>query len=172
MCRLGLIMAEDTSAESADSGTTGLVLIGMGPGGVSGMTLAAFEAAKSADHRRYEAYTALWPAEDLAELEAEVGEITRVMRPEVEKPEQIFELARNSKVALLVVGDPLQATTHVDLQLQAEQAGIPCEVIHGISITTLVVGHQDCPTTSLAGKPHLPTHTADGSPLPPSKPLH
>ena len=49
-------------------------------------------------------------------------------------------LASTSLVALLVVGDPLQATTHVDLQLRAAEAGIECRVFHGLSITTLVTG--------------------------------
>ena len=118
----------------------GLILIGMGPGGVSGMTIAAINAAKSADYRRYEAYTALWSDGDLAELEAEIGVIQKVMRPEVEDPVELLELAKNQTVALLVVGDPLQATTHVDLQLQANEAGVECTVIHGISITGLVTG--------------------------------
>ena len=118
----------------------GLILIGMGPGGVSGMTVAAVDAAKNADYRRYEAYTALWSDEDLAELESEIGDIQRVMRPEVEDPVELLQLAKNETVALLVVGDPLQATTHVDLQLQAREAGVECTVIHGISITGLVTG--------------------------------
>ena len=104
------------------------------------MTIAAINAAKNADYRRYEAYTALWSDEDLAELEAEIGEIKRVMRPEVEDPVELLKLAKNETVALLVVGDPLQATTHVDLQLQASEAGVECNVIHGISITGLVTG--------------------------------
>ena len=120
--------------------TTGLLLVGMGPGTVAGMTLEALEAAKMASHRRYEAYTALWPEAELALLEQEVGVIQRVMRPEVEQPDELFELAKTSLVALLVVGDPLQATTHVDLQLQAEEAGIECLVFHGVSITTIVTG--------------------------------
>ena len=120
--------------------TTGLLLIGMGPGRLSAMSLEAVEAAKAADVRRYEAYTALWPRSELDALEAAVGSIEKVMRPEVEQPDVLFELARNSLVALLVVGDPLQATTHVDLQLQAAEAGIECRVFHGVSITTLVTG--------------------------------
>ncbi len=48
---------------------TGLLLIGMGPGTVAGMTLEALEAAKEASHRRYEAYTALWPTSELDALE-------------------------------------------------------------------------------------------------------
>ena len=132
-------MAESsTTAQNLPS--TGLLLIGMGPGSVGAMTLEAVEAATAATHRRYEAYTALWPDEELNLLEQTIGPIQRVMRPEVEQPEELFALASTSLVALLVVGDPLQATTHVDLQLQAIEAGIECLVFHGISITTLVTG--------------------------------
>jgi len=119
---------------------TGLLLVGMGMGSLSGMTVEAQAAAKAADHRRYEAYTALWPEDELARLEELVGPIQRVMRPEVEEPEELFALAERSLVALMIVGDPLQATTHVDLQLRALDAGIDCRVIHGISITTVVTG--------------------------------
>ena len=112
----------------------------MGPGGIAGMTRSAILAAKNADHRRYEAYTALWSDEDLANLEFEIGQIEKVMRPEVEDPVELLRLAKDEVVALLVVGDPLQATTHIDLQLQAEEAGVDCTVIHGISITGLVTG--------------------------------
>ena len=118
----------------------GLILIGMGPGGIGGMTQEAIKTAKSADYRRYEAYTALWSDSDLVDLESEIGHIEKVMRPEVENPAGLLRLAENNVVALLVVGDPLQATTHVDLQLQAAEAGIDCTVIHGISITGLVTG--------------------------------
>ena len=104
------------------------------------MTRAAIEAAKNADYRRYEAYTALWSNEDLEALEAEIGDIQRVMRPEVEEPVELLQLAKSNIVALLVVGDPLQATTHVDLQLQAQEAGVECSVVHGVSITGLVTG--------------------------------
>ena len=120
--------------------SVGLFLIGMGPGGVSNMTEGAIATAKAADHRRYEAYTALWSEEDLSELEEMVGPIEKIMRPEVESPTELFELASTSSVALLVVGDPLQATTHIDLQLQAAERGISCSVIHGISITSIVTG--------------------------------
>ena len=120
--------------------SNGLLLIGMGPGGVSNMTEGAISAAKAADHRRYEAYTALWTQEDITELETRVGPIEKIMRPEVEKPDNLLDLASTSSVALLVVGDPLQATTHVDLQLQAAEAGVPCSVIHGVSITSIVSG--------------------------------
>ena len=119
---------------------SGLMLIGMGPGRISSMTIEAKQAAIAADYRRYEAYTALWPSNELKTLENEIGKIEMVMRPEVENPTELLELSKDNLVALLIVGDPLQATTHVDLQLQALEAGIDCIVFHGISITTLVTG--------------------------------
>ena len=132
-------MTEEIS-DSLNLPETGLILIGMGPGKFSSMTIEAIQAAKQCDSLRYEAYTALWPQNELDLLEAECGEITKVMRPEIETPELLLEMARNSLVGLLVVGDPLQATTHVDLQLQAAEAGIECITFHGISITTIVTG--------------------------------
>lgn len=129
-------MAEDNNG----SKQTGLVLVGIGPGTVEAMTTEAIEIAKAADFRRYEAYTALWPEDELANLVANIGPIEKVMRPEVENPEEILGLAKDNLVALLVVGDPLQATTHVDLQMQAAEQGIDCKIVHGISITNLVTG--------------------------------
>ena len=132
-------MTEEIS-DSLNLPDCGLVLIGMGPGKFSSMTIEAKQAAKACDLLRYEAYTALWPQNELDLLERECGEITKVMRPEIESPELLLELAKNSLVGLLIVGDPLQATTHVDLQLQAAEAGIECVTFHGISITTIVTG--------------------------------
>lgn len=117
-----------------------LILIGMGLSGINGMTSDAINAAKNADFRFYESYTALWNDDALDELRNEIGDITTVMRPEIEMPEKILSLAKEYSVAVLVVGDPLQATTHVDLQLQAIENGVDCRVVHGISITGLVTG--------------------------------
>ena len=129
------------AARSSDGfPTSGLLLIGMGPGRLGAMTVEARNAAKAADFRRYEAYTALWPENELKSLENDIGTIEKVMRPEVEEPAELLNLAKKNLVALLIVGDPLQATTHVDLQLQAIEAGVECTVFHGISITTLVTG--------------------------------
>ena len=128
------------ASESPSLPETGLLLVGMGMGRLEGMTQEALDAATKADHRRYEAYTALWPEAELTRLESVIGSVQRVMRPEVEEPDELFALAKQSLVALLVVGDPLQATTHVDLQLRAREMGVKCRVFHGISITSVVTG--------------------------------
>ena len=73
-------------------------------------------------------------------LESVIGPWNLRMRSSEEQPEELLDLAQENRVALLVVGDPLQATTHVDLQLRCLQRDIPCHVEHGISITTIVTG--------------------------------
>ena len=93
-----------------------------------------------ADHRFLEGYTALLPPNELANMEALIGPWEMRMRSSVEEPHDLLSLAQTSKVALLVVGDPLQATTHVDLQIRCGEMGLPCHVEHGVSITTIVTG--------------------------------
>ena len=118
----------------------GLWLIGLGPGDLQQMTVAALDAARSADYRFLEGYTALLPPDELDCMEALIGSWEMRMRSAVETPDDLLSLAQSSKVALLVVGDPLQATTHVDLQIRCEELGVPCHIEHGISITTIVTG--------------------------------
>ena len=117
----------------------GLRLIGIGPGDLGLMTVDAVEAAAGSDHRFLEGYTATLPPEQEDLLESRIGPWTRLMRPDIEMPEELLRLARSSVVALLVVGDPMQATTHVDLLLRARDAGLDTEIIPGISATTLAI---------------------------------
>ncbi len=61
-------------------------------------------------------------------------------RDPIEKGDAILEAAKTQNVALLAVGDSMTATTHVDLRVRAEQAGIRTRVVHGASIATAVAG--------------------------------
>ena len=121
-------------------GENGLWLIGLGPGDLQQMTVSALDAARSADYRFLEGYTALLPPDEVVNLEGLIGHWELRMRSAVEEPHDLLALAQTSMVALLVVGDPLQATTHVDLQIRCEEMGLPCHVEHGVSITTIVTG--------------------------------
>lgn len=52
--------------------------------------------------------------------------------------ETILADAQNTDTAFLVVGDPLAATTHMSLYLEAKAMGIPCVVVHNASVLTAV----------------------------------
>ena len=68
-------------AEENDNLKNGLYLIGIGPGDVGLLTNEAIEVARRANYRRYEAYTASWPSEQLDLLQGKIGSIEKVMRP-------------------------------------------------------------------------------------------
>lgn len=50
----------------------------------------------------------------------------------------MIEQAKDTDIALLVVGDPFGATTHSDLVLRANNCGIKVQVVHNTSILNAV----------------------------------
>lgn len=52
--------------------------------------------------------------------------------------EEILADADKVDVAFCVVGDPFGATTHSDLQLRAQEAGIEVKVVHNASVLNAV----------------------------------
>tara|TARA_B100000959_G_scaffold75772_1_gene80436 strand:- start:3994 stop:4812 length:819 start_codon:yes stop_codon:yes gene_type:complete len=117
----------------------GLWLIGIGPGDLGHMTERAKSIAKGCSKRYLEGYTAVLPKDQEDRLEGEVGAWERLMRPSVEDPEKLLEEARERSVALLVVGDPMQATTHIDLEARCMEGDVSFEVVPGMSATSLAV---------------------------------
>lgn len=117
----------------------GLWLIGIGPGDLSHITERAKSIARGCSKRYLEGYTAVLPSDQEERLEGLLGTWERLMRPSVESPESLLDEAREEAVALLVVGDPMQATTHIDLEARCMEEGVGFEVIPGMSATALAV---------------------------------
>lgn len=120
-----------------------LAFIGLGLNRETDISLRGLEKAKSADVVFAEFYTSLMQELDLQKLERLVGKrILVVSRTDLEEAEgtRILDKAKRGKVALLVPGDPLIATTHVDLRIRAQKRGIETSVVHGASIVSAVIG--------------------------------
>jgi diphthine synthase len=120
-----------------------LVFIGLGLHDESGMSLRGQTEAKSCDLLLSEFYTSAMPGLDFENLRKLVGKEVRVLsRRDVEEDaeETILSKARTAKVGLLIPGDPMVATTHVDLRLRALKAGIATRIIHAASITSAAAG--------------------------------
>lgn len=114
---------------------SGLVFIGLGINDEMDITQKALKEARDCDILFSEFYTATLMGSTPERLEKTIGRrITPLSRDDVEGGDIILRRARNERVALLTAGDPMAATTHVDLRLRAENEGIPTEVINGISI--------------------------------------
>lgn len=119
-----------------------LTFIGLGLYDERDISLKGIEAVKKADKVYAEFYTSRLMGTTLEKMELLYGKkITLLKREDIEQnPAQILENAKAKKVVLLCGGDPLIATTHVDLRLRAHDLGIETEVIHSASIHTAVCG--------------------------------
>lgn len=107
-----------------------------------GIPVRGLEEAKRADIVYAEFYTSIVPGLSPAELEQLIGKPVRVVdrRAVEENPDEILSSARSQRVVFLVPGDPMVATTHVDLRLRAHRAGIHTEIVHAGSILSAVAG--------------------------------
>jgi len=120
-----------------------LVLVGLGLYDEKDMSLRALETIREADTVFAELYTSLMPAFHISKLEKlSKKNIIIVSRRDLEEEagQEILDSAKNGKTVLLVPGDPLIATTHVDLRIRAEKQGIKTRIIHGASIISAVIG--------------------------------
>jgi diphthine synthase len=107
------------------------------------MSLQGVKEARTAETVFAELYTSLMPELDTAKLEKLVEKtISFVSRQDLEEDcgKKILKAADKGKTVLLVPGDPLIATTHVDLRIRAERQGIKTRVVHGASIVSAVMG--------------------------------
>jgi len=120
-----------------------LVFVGLGLFDEKDMSLRGFEEIKSADVVFAEFYTSLMPNLSIKKLEELVGKKVNVVSRQMLEEEcgqSLLEEAKKRKVAFLVPGDPLMATTHVDLRIRAEKQEIRTRIIHGASITSAAIG--------------------------------
>lgn len=120
-----------------------LVLVGLGLYDEKDLSLRGLETIKEADMIFAELYTSLMPAFSISKLERRSKKkISIVSRHDLEEEagQKILDAAKKGKTVLLVPGDPLIATTHVDLRIRAEKQGIRTRIIHGASIISAVIG--------------------------------
>jgi len=112
-----------------------LIFIGTGLMGGDWITTRGIEAAREVDFLFAEFYTSYIGDEGVKRLENILGRrIVRLSRDEVEMKERLFKYLEDGDVGLLVGGDPMAATTHVELRLEAERRGHRTEVVYGVSI--------------------------------------
>ncbi len=118
-----------------------LTFIGLGLHDDSGISLKGLQEMIESDMIFAEDYTSRLEAGAYARLERRVGKSIRILdRKAVEEGNVILEACKEKRVSFLVVGDPMGATTHVDLRLRAVRAGTETMIIHGASILTAVPG--------------------------------
>jgi diphthine synthase len=119
-----------------------LAFVGLGLGDERGVSDAARALLASSDVVFAEEYTAVAPPGTLERLGTIIGRpIRRLDRPLLESEGPLLDaLSKHRRVALVVVGDPFAATTHVALRLAAEKAGHRWSYSPNASILTAAAG--------------------------------
>lgn len=112
-----------------------LYVIGLGLGDHKDITIKGLECIKNCDKLYLEYYTSILGINVKQLSEYYNKEIILADRNLVEsEAETIYNDALNNNIGLLVVGDPLCATTHTDIILRAKLLNIKVEIIHNTSV--------------------------------------
>jgi diphthine synthase len=114
-----------------------LYLVGSGINGFGSMPLEGLESLKKCKFCFIERYTNIIGDGDIAELERLSGKkIVELSRSDLEEgfEKNILPKAVNDDVALIIVGDPLSATTHIEILKECKDLGVAWKVIHASSI--------------------------------------
>ena len=115
-----------------------LALIGIGLAEPGDVSVKGYNIAKQSDKIYLESYTSKLACSH-EELEKFYGKkILLANRTFVEDGKQLLSEAQTQNVALLVIGDPLCATTHWDILTRAKEQGILTRVVHNASIMNAI----------------------------------
>jgi diphthine synthase len=116
-----------------------LKLIGLGLN-VYGITLEGLIEVRSCEKVYVELYTSIIPGLTLDILKNVIGrEVILLKRRDLEDEcERIIREAGRYDIALLTPGDPLIATTHISLVIEARKKGIPVRIVNSASIISAI----------------------------------
>ena len=118
-----------------------LYFIGLGLYDEKDISVKGLEALKSADEVYAEFYTAGLFGTSISAFEKLLGREVKILtREEVEEEIIPIKEAESKNVAFLIAGDPLIATTHTDMMMEAKKRGIGTQVIHSSSILSAAPG--------------------------------
>ncbi|MFA5333437.1 MAG: diphthine synthase [Candidatus Nanoarchaeia archaeon] len=112
-------------------------LIGSGINGYGSMPIEGINACKVSDYVYLERYTNIISDYDLLMLEKLVGKkIIELSRIDLETgfEKNVLPKAGDKTVSLIIVGDPLSATTHIEFLKECKEKRIKYKVIHASSI--------------------------------------
>ncbi|MEM3153957.1 MAG: diphthine synthase [Candidatus Woesearchaeota archaeon] len=115
-----------------------LYLIGLGLADEKDITLKGLEAVKKCDKLYLENYTSKLACSVLDLEKLYCKKVQLADRKFVESSEQLLKEAKSGNVALLIIGDPLCATTHWDILQRAKEQKIKVEVIHNASVINAI----------------------------------
>ncbi|RVE42498.1 hypothetical protein evm_012841 [Chilo suppressalis] len=122
-----------------EGASRGEMIVGLGLGDAKDITVKGLEIIRKCDKVLLEGYTSILTVGKDA-LEEFYGRPLLIADRELCESgiDDILQEAKQKEIALLVVGDPLGATTHTDMLLRAKQLGVKSQIVHNASIMNAV----------------------------------
>lgn len=118
-----------------------LMFVGLGLYDETDISIKGLQEMKQCDKVFAEFYTTKLGQFNKKAFERLIGKKIEVLsREETEKGDKILNAASQNHVVFLTGGDPMIATTHIDLRLRAIKLGITTDIIHSSSISTAIPG--------------------------------
>lgn len=145
-----------------------LVFIGLGLYDEQGLSLRGQAEARACDRVFTELYTSVMPGLSVERLGQIIGKPVEILsRIDVEEKaeDKILSNAKSERVAFLVAGDPMVATTHVDLRLRAHRAGIRTRIVHAASVASAAAGVTGLQSYKFGKTVTVPVSRGDGFPM-------
>ncbi len=134
-----------------------LNFVGLGLYDVRDISVKGLNTVQQAETVLGEFYTSILPGSSREDMEELFRRPIRILtREEVEGEEIILQALEKGDTVFLTGGDPLSATTHQSLRLEAMKRGFPVSIIHASSVFTAIPGLLGLPpykfgrTTTLA----------------------
>ncbi|MGB9635114.1 MAG: diphthine synthase [Candidatus Micrarchaeia archaeon] len=134
-----------------------LYIIGTGLWRGDDISVRGAEVCKMCSKVYLDGYTRMFEYVELERLCHVIGkEPVIVERNELEERLSFLDEAKHSNVALLVPGDPMIATTHITIVIEAKRRGIDYEIIHGSSVYDALIGETGLHIYKIGGSCTIP----------------
>ncbi len=118
--------------------------MGLGLGSPDYFTRAALRELERSDVVYLDTYTGFLEERAISELRGLLGErLVLAKRRDLEEgSRELIELAGKEEVSVAVPGDPLIATTHSSLIVEAVRRGVRWRVVHGVSVLSAAISRS------------------------------
>jgi diphthine synthase len=140
-----------------------LSFVGLGLGSVEYLTRGAEKALLSAEKVYLDTYTGYLSSELEAFLRNLLGE--RLIYADRKKLEdglhEIVDEAKEKEIVIAAPGDPLIATTHVSILLEAVKKGVGVSLIHGVSIISAAASYSGLSAYKFGRSLTIPREASD-----------
>lgn len=134
-----------------------LNILGIGLRGLRSITLEEADVIRSSDVVYLDSYTSIYPKDAIDEISSFFNiPIIPVRREFVEGESPLLKECETRKVALLVIGDGMSATTHKVIELGCLSKGIQVHVYENASILNVVPGKLGLYTYKMGPPVSLP----------------